>query len=136
MKTSKVIYLGELRTIMTHNKSSTELITDAPTDNRGRGESFSPTDLVATALGSCMLTIMGIKAEDQNINIEGSYVEVQKTMKSNPRAIAKIELNFCMQCAKKLSSSEKKQLEAVALACPVAKSIHPDIIQSATFFWK
>ena len=136
MKTSKIIYLGELRTKMIHNKSSSTVITDAPTDNRGKGAAFSPTDLVASALGSCMLTIMGIKARDQNINIEGSYVEVQKSMKSAPRAISKIELYFYMQCTKKLSQGEKRQLEAVALACPVAKSIHPEVIQSTSFFWK
>ncbi len=136
MKTSNVIYLGQLRAKMTHNKSSSTVITDAPTDNQGKGEAFSPTDIVATALASCMLTIMGIKAQDKKWNIEGSSVQINKIMASNPRRIQKIELDIHMMCATNLLKKEKHLLETAARNCPVAKSLHPDIIQQVTFYWE
>ncbi len=134
MKTSKVTYLGELRTEMIHNKSSTVIISDAPTDNQGKGEAFSPTDLVATVLGSCMLTIMGIKARDKKWDISNSYMDITKIMASNPRRIEAIKIEMYMNHPD-LNSKEIKILEAAAKACPVAQSIHPDILQEVTFIW-
>ena len=134
MATAKIQYQGNLRTEATHLKSSNSLITDAPLDNNGKGEAFSPTDLVATALSSCMITIMGIKARDKGIDITGVSSEVTKIMASNPRRIEEIIVTLRMP-AIEISDSDKALLETVAKACPVAKSIHPDIKQTVTFFW-
>ncbi|HXS37502.1 MAG TPA: OsmC family protein, partial [Flavipsychrobacter sp.] len=92
--TSKILYQGGLRTLCTHIQSGSTIETDAPTDNRGKGERFSPTDLVATALGTCIVTTMGIKANDHNINIDGTECEVEKIMASNPRRIAEVKVNI------------------------------------------
>jgi len=132
--TSKAIYTGELRTEAEHVKSGNKLITDAPTDNQGKGESFSPTDMVATALGSCMLTIMGIKARDKEIDIEGANVEILKTMGSNPRRISKIDIKLTMP-AKNYSDSDKKILKLAAEACPVSRSLHPDLVVAVDMIW-
>lgn len=134
MATSQVNYNGKLRTEATHLKSGTAIITDAPTDNNGKGEAFSPTDLVATALSSCMLTIMGIKADQSEIDIDGIKSEVTKIMASNPRRIDEIHVAITMP-AKTYSDKEKKILEAAAKTCPVALSIHPDIKQVIQFNW-
>jgi len=132
--TSKVIYQGNLRTAATHVKSGNELITDAPTDNNGKGEAFSPTDLVATALASCMVTIMGIKADGMGINIDGTSTEITKIMASNPRRIQEVQVIINMPQGG-YSDKDKKVLEAAAKACPVAQSVHPDMVQSVTFNW-
>ena len=132
--TSKVIYNGSLRTQAEHLRSGNKIITDAPVDNRGKGEAFSPTDLMATALGSCILTIMGIKASDKGIDMEGATCEVTKTMASNPRRIAKIEINVQMP-DKGYTSKEKKLLEAAAHHCPVANSLHPDLEEVINIKW-
>jgi len=134
MATAKIQYQGNLRTEATHLKSSSTLITDAPTDNNGKGEAFSPTDLVATALSSCMITIMGIKARDKGINITGIKSEMTKVMGSNPRRISEIIVTLRMPSVD-ISDRDKKLLETVAKACPVAQSIHPDIKQTISFFW-
>ncbi len=134
MATAKIQYQGNLRTEATHLKSSSTLITDAPTDNNGKGEAFSPTDLVATALSSCMITIMGIKARDKGIDITGIKSEMTKVMASSPRRISEIIVTLRMPPVD-ISDSDKKLLEAVAKACPVAQSIHPDIKQTISFFW-
>ena len=132
--TSKAVYLGELRVEATHLKSGETMVTDAPTDNNGKGAAFSPTDTVATALATCMLTVMGIRAEKKNINIQGATAEITKTMRSNPRSISKIEINITMP---KIGVDERFQelLEMSAKACPVANSLHPDIEQVITFVW-
>ncbi|WMX12994.1 MULTISPECIES: OsmC family protein [unclassified Aureispira] len=132
--TSKAIYLGELRVEATHLKSGEIMITDAPTDNNGKGQAFSPTDTVATALATCMLTIMGIRASKKNINIQGATAEITKTMASNPRRISKIEVTVTMP---KVGIEENFQevLEAAAKSCPVAQSLHPDIEQVVRFVW-
>lgn len=132
--TSKAVYLGELRVEATHLKSGETIITDAPTDNNGKGEAFSPTDTVATALATCMLTMMGIRAEKKNVNLQGATAEITKTMGSNPRCISKIEVNIIMP---KIGVDENFQelLEMSAKACPVAKSLHPNIEQVVTFVW-
>lgn len=132
--TSKVIYEGNLRTRLTHLYSGTEILNDAPLDNKGLAQAFSPTDTVATALGSCMMTIMGIKARDMNIDLKGTEIEITKVMASNPRRISEIKavINFPKN---DYSEKDKTILENAARSCPVAKSIHPDIKQDITFKW-
>lgn len=132
--TSKVTYLGNLRTESVHIKSNSSFITDAPTDNNGKGEAFSPTDTVATGLASCMLTVMGIKARDLDIDMSGTTAEVTKTMASDPRRISKIKvvLNFPFEADKKT----KTILERTANTCPVHYSLHPDIEKDVTFNWQ
>jgi len=130
MITVETIYLGELRTEATHLQSGNKIITDAPTDNQGRGEYFSPTDLVATSLGSCMITVMGIAARTHNFNIDGTKLLITKVMTQEPpRRIAEIivELTFP---AGNYSEKEKKILEYVVKTCPVALSLHPDVKQN------
>lgn len=135
MITIKTTYLGELRTENIHVQSGNKVITDAPLDNRGRGEFFSPTDLLATALGSCIMTIMGIKARDNNIDIEGTEVEVTKIMASDPRRVAEVIVEFLFP--DKVYSDEEKQLvESVAGISPVPLSLHPDLKQTIRFNWK
>jgi putative redox protein len=135
MITIKTTYLGELRTENIHVQSGNKVITDAPLDNRGRGEFFSPTDLLATALGSCIMTIMGIKARDNNIDIEGTEVEVTKIMASDPRRVAEVIVEFYFP--DKVYSDEEKQLvESVAGISPVPLSLHPDLKQTIRFNWK
>lgn len=132
--TAQTTYTGGLRTKAVHLKSNTEIVTDAPVDNQGKGESFSPTDLVATALGSCMLTIMGIKARDKEIDIEGATIEVLKTMASNPRRISRLDIKMTMP-DKSYSDRDKKILKAAAEACPVGNSLHPDVEIITDIIW-
>jgi uncharacterized OsmC-like protein len=132
--TSKVTYLGDLRTTSTHLQSGTEILSDAPLDNNGKGEAFSPTDLVANALGSCMFTIMGIKARDMNVSIENSTASVTKIMQAEPRKISAIEIVFDMNYAP--DDKTKTILERAAMTCPVFLSLHPDIDKRITFNWK
>ena len=125
-------YLGELRVSSTHLASNIEIITDAPVDNNGRGESFSPTDLVATALGTCMITVMGIYAEKNGISMPNVYSRTNKIMSSSPRKISKLKIEIMFE-GNKLSEVEKQSLKNVALNCPVAKSLHPDLKQEIEF---
>lgn len=131
--TSKVSYLGDLRTSAIHIASEKNIITDAPIDNQGKGEAFSPTDTVATALASCLLTIMGIKARDLNIDITKTSAEVTKVMASNPRRISEIEIT--VNFTKSYDQRIKKILEKAALTCPVSNSLHPDLKQNILFNW-
>lgn len=133
--TSSVVYEGNLRTVCTHLKSGTVIETDAPVDNQGKGERFSPSDLVATALGSCMLTIMGIKARDLNIDLAGVKIEVEKIMAGEPRRIGGINLTFHFPETLELSGKERTILENAAHTCPVIYSINPDIKVDARFNW-
>jgi uncharacterized OsmC-like protein len=133
--TSTIVYQGDLRTSAVHLQSNTTIETDAPTDNQGKGERFSPTDLVATALGSCMLTIMGIKARDLGIDITGVKIDVQKNMKADPRRIGGVDLYFHFPAGLQLDEKQKTILQNSALACPVAKSLHPDLEQKVVFNW-
>lgn len=135
MMTSTVVYDGNLRTVCTHERSGSVIETDAPIDNQGKGERFSPSDLVATALGSCMLTIMGIKARDMQIDITGIKIEVEKIMKSDPRRIGGINLTFHIPETLKLSQKQQTILENAAHTCPVFYSIHPDIEVNTSFLW-
>ena len=125
-------YLGELRTQSTHLKSSDTIITDAPVDNNGKGNAFSPTDLVASALCSCMTTVMGICAEKNNFELPGSTAYVTKIMESHPRRISKIiiQINFDNN---NLSDQQTEKLVAVAKGCPVAQSLSSDLIQEVNF---
>ncbi|MDI9312814.1 MAG: OsmC family protein [Limnohabitans sp.] len=134
MPTSKINYVGELRTVCIHLQSGTEILTDAPTDNHGKGEAFSPTDLVATALGSCMVSIMGIKCRDLDIDVKDSTVSVTKIMQAEPRKIAKIIVELNMSIA--ASDKNKTILERSAMTCPVLLSLHPDIEKEVVFNWK
>jgi putative redox protein len=129
MATVQTEYSGALRTKATHVKSGNTLITDAPVDNHGRGEAFSPTDLVATALGSCMLTVIGIAAETHHFSIEGTRLQITKIMAENPRRISEIVIEFDFN-DNAYSEKEKKIIEYAAQNCPVAKSLHPDMKQS------
>ncbi|MGV6832761.1 MAG: OsmC family protein [bacterium] len=129
--TAKVTYLGELRTKNQHLKSGSTYQTDAPTDNNGKGEAFSPTDTVATGLANCMLTVMGIKARDMELDMSGTTAEVTKTMASDPRRIAKIEVNILFPF--EADDKTKKILERTAETCPVHYSLHPDIEKVVTF---
>ncbi|PKD18378.1 osmotically inducible protein OsmC [Salegentibacter salinarum] len=129
--TSKVIYTGSLRTEAEHLKSGAKIITDAPTDNHGKGEAFSPTDSVATALASCMLTVMGIKAEDLKVSLKGTTAEVTKTMAANPRRISKVEITITFP--ETYSEKLQKILEHSARTCPVLESLHPDMEKVITF---
>lgn len=132
MKTSKIVYSGNLRTLSTHLKSGQSIITDAPTDNNGKGEAFSPTDLLATSLGCCMITIMGIVAERHHISLEGTSIEITKIMESNPRRVGEIIVEFTMP-KKNYSDKEKELLEHAAHTCPVAKSLSSELKQTIVF---
>lgn len=133
MATVETIYVGSLRSEATHLQSGTKIITDAPVDNHGKGESFSPTDLVATALGSCMLTIMGIAAKVHGFSIDGTKLEITKVMGTAPRRIVeiKIEVYFPQDYEAKV----KRILEAAAKECPVAQSLHPDLKQNLIYHY-
>lgn len=131
--TSKVTYEGNLRTTCVHLKSNNQFITDAPTDNNGKGEAFSPTDTVATGLASCMLTMMGIKAANLDVDLGGSVAEVTKTMSADPRRISKIEVNFHFPVT--IDEKNKKILEHTANTCPIHYSLHPDIEKRVSFKW-
>jgi putative redox protein len=132
--TAKVIYEGNLRTKMTHLNSGTEVLSDAPLDNQGLAQAFSPTDMIATSLGSCMMTMMGIKARDMNVDLKGTEIEVSKVMASNPRRIAEIHATIKFP-KNNFQDKDKAILENTARTCPVAKSIHPDIKQDIVFEW-
>ena len=134
MVTSKVEYLGQLRTECTHLASGMKIITDAPLDNHGKGEAFSPTDLVATAYASCMITIMAIKARDMDLELKGTTAQVTKVMASEPRRISEIRIHFELNLV--ADSKTKTILERAAMTCPVYYSLHPDIKKEITFNWK
>lgn len=132
MNVSKVIYTGDLRTEATHLRSGIKIITDAPLDNQGKGEAFSPTDLMATSTATCMLTIMGIAARTHNINMVGTTVEVVKIMADNPRRIS--EIHTILQIPDNgLTDKQKSILEIAATTCPVVLSLHPDIKKEIIF---
>lgn len=134
MATVKTTYLGDLRTQNTHLQSGATIITDAPCDNRGKGEAFSPTDLLATALGNCIMTIMGIKAMDNGIDLKGTELDITKIMAENPRRVSEVIVEF--HFPKRDYTTEQKQLiESVAGISPVPLSLHPDIKQTIVFNW-
>lgn len=133
MSTSIVNYLGQLRTSSTHVASNETILTDAPVDNHGRGQAFSPTDMVANSLATCMLTVMAIKAETMQVDLTGAKAEVTKVMQAEPRKIAAIEIEFQMNV--KVDERTKLILERTALTCPVYLSLHPDMQKNVQFNW-
>ncbi len=132
--TSKITYLGDLRTSSIHLQSGSEIISDAPIDNNGKGEAFSSTDTVANALGSCMFTVMGIKAKDLNVDLSNSTAEITKIMAADPRRISEIHVVFNFSVAP--DAKNKTILERIAMTCPVYYSLHPDIKKVIAFNWK
>jgi uncharacterized OsmC-like protein len=132
--TSKVTYLGDLRTSSIHLQSGSEIISDAPVDNNGKGEAFSPTDTVANALASCMMTIMGIKARDMDLDMTGSSASVSKIMNAEPRRIGAIEITFDMNAT--TDQKNKTILERAAMTCPVFLSLNTEIEKRIVFNWK
>jgi putative redox protein len=136
MPTVSTTYLGDLRTESTHLQSGTKILTDAPTDNMGKGEAFSPTDLVATATGTCMMTTMAIFAQRDGVELSGSKVEVSKIMTTQPpRKIARLEIKLSMTTNIVLDEDQKAKYEKIAHACPVSRSLNPDVEQDVVFTW-
>jgi len=133
MATIQTTYLGDLRTEATHLQSGTKIITDAPSDNQGKGEAFSPTDLLAESLAGCILTTMAIAARAHDIEMDGTTAEVTKVMAANPRRVAEIIVNI--KSPNEYSDKEKKVLELAALNCPVHVSLHPDLKKTIDFGW-
>lgn len=133
--TSKVIYKGALRTEATHLRSNTVIETDAPPDNNGKGERFSPTDLVATAMASCMCTLMGIAANNHGFELGTVDCEIEKIMAANPRRIAEVKVNMAFPDGKVYDDKQRKILEKAALTCPVIESLHPDLKKTVDFNW-
>lgn len=134
MSTSYVKYLGDLRTEATHIQSGDKMITDAPTDNHGKGEAFSPTDTLATALATCMLTTIGIKVAKQNWDVNGMEAEITKVMASDPRRVSEIIVKVIMP-KKNYTEEQKEVITDIALNCPVAKSLHADLKQTLVMEW-
>jgi len=130
---SRVEYKGELRTEAIHLKSGKTIITDAPIDNQGKGEAFSPTDLVATALGSCMITIMGIVAEREGIILDGTTAEVEKVMATSPRRIGEVRIKI--KFIQKLNRDQRDKLERAAKTCPVSGSLSEDLKETVEFIY-
>jgi putative redox protein len=135
METAKTKYLGDLRTEMVHVRSGSIIITDAPVDNKGKGEYFSPTDLVAAALGSCAFTIMGIAAREHMFSIDGSTCSITKIMTESPRKIGEVRIEFEFP-ANNYTDKQKKILEHCAKTCPVALSLNESVIQNVTLKFK
>lgn len=133
--TSTVVYEGNLRTVCSHLKSGTQIQTDAPPDNQGKGERFSPTDLLATSLGACMMTIMGIKARDMEVDLTDTKIEVEKIMAADPRRVSGINLTFSFPDSLVADEKTRTILERAAHTCPVIYSLHPDIKVNVTFNW-
>ncbi len=129
MPTSTLKYLGDLRTELTHLQSGIVVITDAPTDNNGKGEAFSPTDLMSSSLCACMITIMGVAAQTHGFSIDGATAEITKIMSANPRKVSevKVEITFPKN---NYSDKDKRIIEHIAGTCPVALSLHPDLKQN------
>jgi uncharacterized OsmC-like protein len=134
MATSKVTYLGDLRTSSMHLQSGSVIVSDAPLDNNGKGEAFSPTDTVANGLASCMFTVMGIKARDLDIDLSGATAEVTKIMGTEPRRITEIHVTFHFSIHP--DDKTKTILERTAMTCPVFYSLHPEIKKEIVFNWK
>ncbi len=133
--TAKVVYTGQLRTAATHLRSGSVIETDAPVDNHGKGERFSPTDLVATALASCMVTTMGIACDVHGINIDGVTCEVEKIMAADPRRIAEVKVDMTFPNSGPYTDKEKKIIETAARNCPVVVSLHPDCKKTLNITW-
>jgi uncharacterized OsmC-like protein len=129
METARIVYLGGLRTSATHVRSGNTIITDAPVDNKGKGEAFSPTDLLATSLGSCMMTIIGIAGQTHNFNVDGTEIRITKIMAENPRRVSEVIVEFDFP-GREYSEKEKAIIWHGAKTCPVLLSLHPDLIKT------
>lgn len=133
MATVETVYVGGFRTENVHLQSGTQILTDAPTDNQGKGEAFSPTDLLATSLGTCMLTTMAIRTANSGIDMDGAKCSITKIMAANPRRVSQVDVKISFP--KTYTDEQKKALEDAALTCPVYYSLHPDLIKSVDFGW-
>ena len=133
--TASIVYKGQLRCECTHLQSSTVIETDAPTDNRGKGERFSPTDTLCVALATCMVTTMALKATDMNINLSATTIAVTKHMLSDPRRIGKIDVILNFPTALQLTEKDRLILQRTGDHCPVAKSLHPDLNVNIEYHW-
>ena len=134
--TSTILYKGDLRTELTHLQSGTVIENDAPTDNKGKGERFSPTDMLASSLGSCMITTMAIRAADMQLNFDGTKIDILKIMSSDaPRRVAGIKADLFFTENFTANDEQKEQLIKIARSCPVEKSLHPDVQVDVTFHW-
>lgn len=134
--TSSIVYKGNLKTICTHLDSGNQIVTAAPKDNQGDGDAFSPTDLTATSLGACMLSIMGIKAREMNVDLKSTKAEVTKVMYSEPRRIGEIHVKIMFPEIEALEDEKNRTIfERVAMKCPVYYSLHPDIIKKVDFIY-
>jgi putative redox protein len=133
--TATVVYKGDLRCECTHLQSGTVTETDAPTDNRGKGERFSPTDTLCVALATCVVTTMALKANDMNIDLKGTHIDITKHMLSEPRRIGKIDVSLKLPSTLQLDEKDKTILQRVGDNCPVAKSLHPDLQVNIEYHW-
>jgi len=133
--TATVVYKGDLRCECTHIQSGTVIETDAPTDNRGKGERFSPTDTVCVALATCAITTMAIKAGDMGIDLTGASIAVAKHMLPDPRRIGKIDVVLTFDAALQLDEKSREILERTGNNCPVIKSLHPDLAVNMEYRW-
>ncbi|MGA1978481.1 MAG: OsmC family protein [Bacteroidales bacterium] len=134
METAGTIYKGDLRTEITHIRSGSKIITDAPVDNKGKGEHFSPTDMVASALGSCIFTIMGIAAREHGFSIDGASCRITKIMTENPRKIGEIRIEYDFT-GRDYTGKQKKILEYCVKTCPVALSLNASVFQNVTLMF-
>jgi putative redox protein len=133
--TSSIIYKGQLRCEATHLQSGSIIETDAPTDNRGKGERFSPTDLLCISLATCIVTTIGLKASDMQIDLSDTKMEVTKHMLSDPRRVGKVEINIQFPSTLNLSEKERTIFQRVGDNCPVKKSLHPDVVVVVEYVW-
>ncbi|MBS1753038.1 MAG: OsmC family protein [Ferruginibacter sp.] len=133
--TASIIYTGNLRCQCTHNQSGTVIETDAPTDNRGKGEKFSPTDTLCVALATCIITTMGIKATDMGIELAGTSIAVTKHMLSDPRRVGKVDVILTFPATLQLEDKDRMILQRTGDNCPVAKSLHPDMQLNIVYNW-
>jgi len=133
--TATIVYEGQLHCQATHNQSGSFIETDAPTDNRGKGERFSPTDLLCVSLGTCIITTMGIKASDMGIDLAGTTLQVQKHMLPDPRRVGRVDVTLTFPATLKLDEKDRTILQRTGDNCPVAKSIHPDIQTNIAYNW-
>ena len=134
--TSKIIYNGSLRCTATHLQSGSVIETDAPTDNKGKGERFSPTDLLCVSLATCIVTTMGIKALDLEVDLSNTAIEVTKHMATEPRRVGKIEIKLTYPADVNISAKDRIILERVSHTCPVAKSLSGDVVIDVEHFWE
>ena len=133
--TATIVYTGQLRCNATHNQSGTVIETDAPTDNRGKGERFSPTDLLCVSLGTCIITTIGIRATDMGIDLNGTKLQVQKHMLSDPRRVGRVDITIDFPASLQLQEKDRSLLQKIGDNCPVQKSIHPDIQTNIVYNW-